>query len=123
MRLPRLPAHAGKTHEFPLWPPLLATRGAGSRSAPHSHHAMHFVLGLDGELRTRASSRAPWTPAAGVLTAPDVVHEIDASGIEILLVFLDPESDAGATLSALLDGPIRLISDAERAVLIRDANP
>jgi transcriptional regulator GlxA family with amidase domain len=84
---------------------------------------MHFVLGLDGELRTRASSRAPWIRAAGVLTAPDVVHEIDASGIEVLLVFLDPESDAGATLSALLDGPIRLISDAERALLIRNADP
>lgn len=84
---------------------------------------MHFVLGLDGDLKTRASPVAPWVGAAGVLTAPDSSHEIDAHGINVLLVFLDPESDVGTALTAVLNGSIRLISDKERTALIRDAHP
>src|SRR6185437_5285407 len=37
--------------------PLLATRGPGDRSAPHSHHAMHFVLAMSGSRRARAGAR------------------------------------------------------------------
>ncbi len=49
MRLPaptpaRPPAPAG--NELPPWPPLLATRGPGARSAPHAHHGMHLLLCL-----------------------------------------------------------------------------
>ena len=68
---------------LPLWPPVLATRGPGDRSAPHSHHAMHFVLAASGSLRARAGGRGPWLEAAGVVTAPDVAHEIDARGVDV----------------------------------------
>src|SRR5687768_9950327 len=73
MRLPsvRGPALEGGG-ELPLWPPLLATRGVGSRSELHAHHALHLVLALDGKLRTRTSATAPWTEAAGVLTPRDL---------------------------------------------------
>jgi AraC-like DNA-binding protein len=121
MRLPQLPVLPTGTHDLPLWPPLLATRGAGSLSTPHAHHTMHFVLGLDGDLRTRASSSRPWTSAAGVLTASDVPHAIDARGVEVLLVFLDPQSEVGAALAAVLQGSLRLISSPERATLLRQA--
>ena len=105
---------------MPLWPPLLATQGQGSRSATHVHHAMHLVLALEGEIAVRAgpSARAPAERAAGVLTAPDVPHAIDAEGITCLLVFLDPESDVGAALRAALPGPVRAISAEERAELL-----
>jgi AraC-like DNA-binding protein len=101
----------------PLWPPILAIRAPGSRSATHAHHAMHIMLCMSGELRVRADERARWQSAAGVVTAPDTAHSIDASGVDILLVFLDPESEAGAALRAILSGPWRLVSDAERAQL------
>ena len=123
MRLPRLPALVAQTHELPLWPPLLATRGAGSRSERHGHHAMHFVLALRGELRARVSGSGAWTAAAGVLTAPDAAHAVDARGVDVLLVFLDPESDVGAALAGVLAGSIRVISDVERAALVEDADP
>ncbi|WNG40006.1 helix-turn-helix transcriptional regulator [Archangium violaceum] len=107
---------------LPVWPPLLATRGPGGSSTGHAHHAMHLVLGLDGPLRVRAGL-GPWMEVPGVLTAPDVPHAIDAAGREVLLVFLDPESEAGLALGASLEGPFRVLSAEERDLLARDAEP
>jgi AraC-like DNA-binding protein len=104
--------------DFPLWPPLLASRGEGGRSGKHAHHALHFILAVDGELQARVGER--WETAAGVVTAPDAVHEIDASGCEVLIVFLDPESTAGSALLGLIEGAgaFRLLTAAERDPLI-----
>ncbi len=104
--------------EPPLWPPILAIRAPGARSAAHSHHAMHVLVCLEGELRVRAGEGGRWLPAPGVVTAPDVTHSIDAAGREILLVFRDPESEAGAALRAIQSGPWRLVDERERAQLI-----
>jgi len=123
MRLPALPAFSPDSHELPLWPPLLASRGPGARSDLHAHHAMHLVLALDGELKTRASRTGPWVSSAGVLTAPDVAHAIDALGVDVLIVFLDPESAAGAALSELQRGSLRAIDAGERAALLGAADP
>ncbi len=112
---------AGALPEPPLWPPLLATRGPGAKSAQHAHHAMHVVLAVDGALRLRTAS--VWRRVAGVLTAPDVPHAIDGSGAEVLLVFLDPESDAGVALQSALRGPTRAIADDERDRLVAGADP
>ena len=123
MRLTSISGPALSQVELPLWPPILATRGAGSRSALHAHHAMHLVLCLDGTLRARTRSTARWAFAAGVLTAPNVLHAIDAEGIEILLVFFDPQSDAGESLLPALQEPVRLLSSRERDALVRNAQP
>ncbi len=119
MRLPKIrpPSLVGP----PLWPPLLATRGKGARSAPHAHHAMHLVIAVDGELKVQEGRR--WHGAAGVLTAPDVPHAIDGSAAQVLLVFLDPESDAGVALQAAVDGPLRRLSRAEAGALAEGADP
>ena len=121
MRLAPLPTPASAG--LPLWPPLLASRGPGGRTARHAHHAMHLLLALRGRLRVRLDGAPGWRAAAGVLTAPDAAHAIDGSGCETLLVFVDPESDAGRSLRALLDGPVRLVSEAERDLLARQADP
>jgi AraC-like DNA-binding protein len=96
-----LVAPARTQADFPVWPPLLASRGKGGRSGKHAHHALHFVIAIEAELRVSAGDR--WQAAAGVLTAPDAVHEIDASDCEVLIVFLDPESTAGAALLGLIE--------------------
>jgi AraC-like DNA-binding protein len=83
---------------------------------------MHLVLGLDGPVRIRVAD-GPWTSMAGVLTAPDVPHCLDAEGREVLLVFFDPEGEAGGALSATLTGPFRALSSAERDALAGDAHP
>ncbi len=108
---------------WPLWPPLLATRGAGTSSTGHAHHAMHAVLATTGQLRIRVGARGAWQRAAGVLTAPNVAHSLDASGAEILLVFLDPESEAGRSLRAVLGGPVQLLDAAARDRLLMGAEP
>src|SRR5262245_51466987 len=100
------------------WPPVLATRSPGSLRALHAHHAMHFVLAVEGELRVRAGSRARWRKAAGVFTAPDSPHAIDSRGADMLVIFFDPESDVGATLQAGLETPLRLITGAQRTELV-----
>ena len=102
---------------LPLWPPLLATRGPGARSEKHAHHSMHFVIACDGTLAVSAGDDKRWRRAAGVLTAPDVPHAIDASGTESLLVFLDPESEVGLALRRTLRGPARLLSADQRNAL------
>jgi AraC-like DNA-binding protein len=101
------------------WPPMLAVRSPGLFSALHAHHAMHFVLAVDGELRVRTSHRGRWTTAAGVLTAPDIPHAIDARGVDQVIIFFDPESEAGAALRPVLPGPLRFTSSAERSELVR----
>jgi AraC-like DNA-binding protein len=91
-------------------------------SAAHAHHGMHIVVALRGELRVRAG-KASWQRAAGVLTAPDALHAIDGTDAEVLLVFLDPESDAGSALQATLDGLLHLIGRAAADALAADADP
>jgi hypothetical protein len=112
MRIARLPSMSLAT---PAWPPLLASLGKGARSSPHAHHAMHFVIAGDGDIQVRTGASTLAVP--GVLTAPDVQHAIDAHDREILLVFIDPESDAGVALAAALDGPIRALDATARSAL------
>ena len=84
---------------------------------------MHFVLGLDGDVKVRSGGSGRWVKAAGVLTAADAVHAIDARGTQVLLVFLDPESDLGAALAPTIVGSFRRLSRDQCATLARDATP
>lgn len=122
MRLPRvpdpLPALPGT---LPLWPPVLATRGPGSRSARHAHHALHVVACIEGTLAITTPDGTQ--EAAGIVTPADVLHEVDARGREVLFVFLDPESELGAWLQASLAGSVRVLTDVERVQLTRDVDP
>jgi len=119
MRLPSIPAGI----HLKAWPPVLATRGPGFRGDLHSHHALHFVLAIEGELRVRPSASGRWRSAAGVLTSPHAPHAIDSKGVEVLLVFLDPESDAGAMFRPALNRAVRLLAEGERTALVRDVVP
>jgi AraC-like DNA-binding protein len=76
---------------------------------------MHIVAALEGTIRVDWGDGA--RTAAGVVTAPDVAHAIDGRGADVLLVFLDPESDAGAALLERIDGPVRCLEAVERDAL------
>src|SRR4030095_9643867 len=118
----RLPVVPGGIHAK-AWPPVLSTRGPGSRSELHAHHAMHFILAVEGDICVRTSDYDRWSRAAGVLTAPDALHAVDAAGVEVVLIFMDPESEAGAIFRNAFQGPMRLIASTERAALISGADP
>ena len=47
----------------------------------------------------------------------------DSHGTDVLLVFLDPESDAGLTFRPLLERPVRLLSAHERSALVENVLP
>ncbi|RPH71442.1 MAG: AraC family transcriptional regulator [Myxococcaceae bacterium] len=110
-----IPAGAG----LPLWPPLLATRGPGARTDLHAHHAIHLVAAVGGEVRVRSGRRAAWRSAPAVVTAPDTLHSIDAEGTEVLIVFLEPESDAGVALRPLLSQETVFLEPAARDSLLK----
>jgi AraC-like DNA-binding protein len=119
MRTPALPSFlaSAAAHVLPpLWPPLLATRSPGGASDGHAHHAMHILVALRGQLRVRIGDGA-WRSAAGLVTPPDVAHAVDGTGAEILLVFLDPESQAGAALRSRLGDEVQLLSRAQADAL------
>ena len=122
MRLGRAPSFPpGATP--PLWPPLLATRGPGSRSEGHAHHAIHVIVAIDGELRYRAGARGPWLAAAGVVTAPDAVHAVDGSGAGVAVGIEEHQEDLGAALRARIPAAVLPLDDAARRALIADADP
>ncbi|WP_437978625.1 AraC family transcriptional regulator [Sorangium sp. So ce295] len=92
------------------WPSVLATWGAGERSTLHAHHCWHLVLALDGELQIQTADGGALQPGGAVLTAPDTAHAIDASGLRVLIVFIEPESNVGDGLAqALGASPIEVM--------------
>jgi AraC-like DNA-binding protein len=84
---------------------------------------MHLALAVRGTLRVRTTQNDAWVTGAGVLTAPDAKHAIDARDAEVLLVFFDPESEVGAKLLPALNGTVRPLTTRERVELVEDAEP
>src|SRR5437763_11867533 len=97
------------------WPPILVVWGPGGASAMHAHHAMHVMLAREGTITVTTSAKP--RRVAGVITAPDAPHAIDARGRMIVLVFVDPESDVGAKLR---EGGVRFIDGGLRDALLGD---
>ena len=52
-----------------------------------------------------------------------ILHAVDADGVEVVLVFMDPESDSGAMFRHAFQGPMRLIDSVERKALMHGADP
>lgn len=107
----------------PPWPPLLAARGALSQSSVHAHHGMHIVLATRGTLACRVDHEESFVESAGVITAPDVAHEIKTRSADVLLVFIDPESRVGAALRSVIVGDVRRVSAEERDAIDTGLDP
>ncbi|QQR43709.1 helix-turn-helix transcriptional regulator [Myxococcus xanthus] len=101
-----------------VWPTALAMWGPGDATTKHAHHAMHLVLCRQGTLSVRAQGMKIAEQAAGVLVGPDILHALDARDSEVIILFVEPESDDGARLQAALDGPIRLFETTQRDALL-----
>ncbi|HET9958794.1 MAG TPA: hypothetical protein VFQ61_30080, partial [Polyangiaceae bacterium] len=89
----------------------------------HAHHALHLIIARHGQLEIRGAGEEESRPASGLLTAPGAEHAVDARGAEVLIVFLDPESEAGISLRKLIPGALRLLTEAECVRLRAGADP
>ncbi len=99
-----------------IWPPCFAVLGPGGVSEPHAHHALHLLIALEGRLVVEIGGREE--KAAGVITAPNVPHAIDASGTQVLILFVEPESTDGASLQSILQNGFQLLEAPSRARLL-----
>ena len=80
------------------WPAALFLWGPGSWSDLHRHHCVQLVMALDGTLRVRQRQRQRWSTCSAALVRPDAWHEINATGTNVMIAFVDAESELGTAL-------------------------
>ena len=102
MLLPTAPGMAA-------WPAALIVWGPGFTSTPHRHHAVQLLMTMRGSLLVRSGPPDAWRKCGAVFVQPDVLHEIDARGSTVLIVFIEGESEIGAALSERIDGDIACV--------------
>ena len=78
----------------------------GGRSAParndlHSHHAFQLTFSLGGSFNLHLENRV--VPGPSGVVAPDAPHAFEARGL-VALLFIEPESPAGRSLTQLMHG-------------------
>jgi AraC-like DNA-binding protein len=96
-----------------LWPAAMILWGPGFTSSKHKHHSVQLIMTLDGNLRIRGGVGEKWRSCGAALVRPDAWHEVDATDRQLLLAFVDPESDLGASLLEKISSPIHQIEEAE----------
>jgi AraC-like DNA-binding protein len=111
-RVMLLPASQSAGASAFTWPAALFLWGPGSWSDLHCHHCVQLVLALDGTLRFRQHPRQRWMACGAVLVRPDALHEVDARGSDVLIAFVDPESDLGAALAERTGSDVATIPPA-----------
>lgn len=92
------------------WPAALFLWGPGSWTDRHRHHCAQLVMALRGMLRFRGRQRQRWTKCEAVLVRPDAWHEVDARDTDVLIAFVDAESDLGAALAARTESAVAPIA-------------
>jgi len=86
--------------------------GPGFAATKHKHHCVQLVMALQGELRIRSGPRRKWISCGAALVRPDALHEIDATGVPLLLAFVDVESELGSALLRTISVEILVVEDA-----------
>ena len=95
---------------------------APSRTDLHAHHAFQLTFSLGGDFNLFLEDGA--IPGPFAVVAPDVLHAFDAAGL-VALLFIEPESRAGRTLTQILAGaraaPISAAQAQDSPEIIRKA--
>jgi len=98
-----------------VWPPAMIVWGPGFVSDAHRHHCVQLVMAMKGTLLIRGGRRDKWLKCGAALVRPDAIHEIDAKGTSVLIVFAESESDFGSALCDRIEGNILPIPPGELA--------
>src|SRR5262245_17108492 len=111
----------GVPHGVAPWPTVMIVWGPGFRAAAHHHHCVQLLLALHGSLLVRDGDKKPWRKCGAVWVQTDAMHEIDARGTILLILFVNAESEIGAALSDRIKGGIARVPSRDvsrwRAVL------
>jgi len=94
------------------WPAAMIVWGQGFAATLHHHPCIQLMMTLRGALRIRGRSSEPWRRCGAALIGHGVVHEVDARGAPVVLVFVHTESELGVALGELLTGEITRLSPA-----------
>src|SRR5262245_20573561 len=94
------------------WPAAMIVWGQGFAATPHRHPCIQLILTLRGSLMIRGRSSQPWRRCGAALIGHAVVHEIDARGAPVVLVFVHTESELGVALGGVRTGDITRLSPA-----------
>lgn len=85
---------------------------APTRNDLHAHHAFQLTFSLGGEFRLHLEDRI--APGPFAVVAPDTPHAFEATG-RVALLFIEPESRAGRSLTQLMEGQLAAPISAEQA--------
>lgn len=85
---------------------------APARNALHAHHAFQLTFALDGRFNLHLEDRV--VPGPFAVVAPNAKHAFEARGL-VSLLFVEPESRAGRSLSQLMQGQPAMPITAEQA--------
>lgn len=80
----------------------------------HSHHAIQVVIAVDGSIAI-AGDDGQWHHCKGMIVRPDVSHSFDCNGALGAMVFVDPESNAGAWLTGAHKQDITIVPEGPLA--------
>jgi AraC-like DNA-binding protein len=84
------------------WPAAMLVWGPGFATRPHRHHAVQLLMSLRGSLQVRAGRQKDWRRCSAVWIRPDALHEMDARGSTLLILFVSTESTAGNAVARRL---------------------
>jgi AraC-like DNA-binding protein len=90
--------------------------GPGYTASKHRHHCVQLVMALEGKLRVRSGPGRKWIPCGAALVRTDAPHEVDAKDIQVLLAFVDAESEFGAALLQRIEFEITVVPDPRVSV-------
>jgi AraC-like DNA-binding protein len=74
--------------------------GVASDTTPHLHHAIQICVALNGRVRLRPDPQSRWRRYGGAIIRSDQTHQLDGSGCEVVIAYLEPESEEGRRLGA-----------------------
>ncbi len=103
-----------------LWPNGALFVGADMFNEAHRHFTASVILGLEGPVRVRVEPSREFMAMDGVMVAPNVEQQLDARGIKLAILQIDPESDVYAGIAHhFVEAGVRSLS-SETIERVRD---
>jgi AraC-like DNA-binding protein len=102
---------AGLKGTLHLWPNGALFVAADMTNEPHRHFTSSILVGLSGPIRVRCESKE-WALLDGVMVAPNVEQQLDATGERLAVFQVDPESNEYARIAHRFSaGPVHRLPE------------